>query len=159
MIKKSIIVLAITLIALFGAKFSYDYYQDNYSKMSDVSVEEITTIDEMNRVLEENETVYVYVGRPNCGDSDDFEEYFVSMMEDNNIDNLYYFNIKSITDEYSENKEYKEMLDEEFGVMYTPTLAKFENGELVLKSEWTPATGYNQKMAEDFLEESGILND
>ncbi|MFV0424142.1 MAG: DUF6568 family protein [Bacilli bacterium] len=105
MIKKSIIVLAITLIALFGAKFSYDYYQDNYSKMSDVSVEEITTIDEMNGVLEENETVYVYVGRPNCGDSDDFEEYFVSMMEDNNIDNLYYFNIKSITDEYSENKE------------------------------------------------------
>ncbi|MFV0424143.1 MAG: hypothetical protein ACK5K7_01015 [Bacilli bacterium] len=51
------------------------------------------------------------------------------------------------------------MLDEEFGVMSTPTLAKFENGELVLKSEWTPATGYNQKMAEDFLEESGILND
>lgn len=159
MLKKSIIVLIATLLILFGVKFGYDYYQDNYSKMSSVSVEEVTTVERMHEVLNENETVYVYVGRPNCGDSDIFEKYFVDLMDENEIDNLYYFNIIDIVEQNRENNEYKEILKEEFGVQYTPTLAKYQDGTLTLKSEWTPKDGYDKSMAEKFIEKSGIKND
>lgn len=159
MLKKGIIVFVATLVIAFGAKFGYDYYQDNYTKISKVSVEEIKTVDRMKEVLNENDVVYVYVGRPNCGDSDIFEEYFIDMMKDEDIDNLYFFNIKDINEKYKEDDEYKKILIEEFDVSYTPTLAKYVDGELVLKSEWTPATGYNKSMAETFIKDSGILND
>lgn len=159
MVKKSIIVLVATMLILFGGKFGYDYYQDNYSKMSKVAVEEITTIERMKEVLSEKETVFVYVGRPNCGDSDIFEKYFIDMMDKEGIDNLYYFNIIEIVKENEEGNKYKEILKEEFGVQYTPTLAKFQNGTLVLKSEWTPKDGYDKDMAEKFIEKSGIKND
>lgn len=159
MVKKIIITLVATLVVLFSAKFGYDYYQDNVSKMSKIVIDEIETVEEMDLLLSNNEVVYVYVGRPNCGDSDMFEKYFIDMMEENDIDNLYFFNIKSITDSYEDSQEYKDLLKGEFGVMYTPTLAKYENGALVLKSEWTPEGGYNKDMAEKFIKESGILND
>ncbi len=109
-----------------------------------------------NKSTEENEVVYIYVGRPNCGDSDDFEEYFIDMMDKNNIDNLYFFNIQDIV---KDNEDYKKILKKEFDVQYTPTLAKYVNGNLVLKSEWTPGGLYNKDMAQKFIDESGILND
>lgn len=111
MVKKAVIVLVVTLVVLFGAKFGYDYYQDNNTKMSAASLEEITTIERMHEVLDENDVVYVYVGRPNCGDSDDFEEYFIDMMEEKEIDNLYFFNIKDITYKYENSADYKQLLD------------------------------------------------
>ncbi len=159
MIKKVVITLVATLLILFGAKFAYDYYQDNVTKMSSVVVDEVKSVEEMQKLLDDNSEVYVYVGRPNCGDSDDFEEYFIDMMDEYEIDNLYFFNIKDITDELDDSQKHKELLSGEFGVMYTPTLAKFIDGEVVLVSEWTPESGYNKDMAEKFIKESGILND
>lgn len=153
--------IAIAVIFMLGVLFftrsiPVDYYNDNYSKMSKYASEEVTTIKELRTILDENSTVYVYVGRPSCGDSDEFEEYFIDMMKEDDIDNLVYFNINDIVKEHDFSADYKYVLDEEFGVESTPTLAKFEDGELVLKSEWTMQGGYNKEMAEKFIEESGI---
>ncbi len=155
--KKNRIIIYIAVIALtFGiltaGKFGYQYYKDNYTVMTSLATE-VDNVDEMREIIDSNETVYLYMGRPNCGDSDEFEEYFPDLMEEYDIDNLYYFNIMDLA---KDNSNYKDILKEEFGLMYTPTLAKFENGELVLKSEWTPAIGYSKELTISFIEESGI---
>ncbi len=156
--KKKIVMLALVMFVTFGLlstfKYGYEYYKDNNSVMSSLATE-VTTIDEMRDIIDNQDVVYVYMGRPNCGDSDEFEEYFPDLMKDYDVDVLYYFNIKDISDEYSSNSEYKEILFNEFGLTYTPTLAKYENGELVILSQWTPSNGYSKEMAIQFLKESG----
>lgn len=162
MIKKAIIAFVITICVLIAGKYGYDYFQeqkaekeDTYSVMSEY-LKEVNSIDEMNKVLDDNEVVYVYMGRPNCGDSDDFEVYFEGMIKEYDLkDKIIYFNIKSITDS---NDNYKNVLSNEFGMQNTPTLAKYENGELVLISQWTPAEGYNKDMTLEFLKEANLID-
>ncbi len=158
MVKKSIIVFVTVLILSFVGKFGWTYYNDNYTKMSRVAYREVESIDEMKNIISTNDTVYLYMGRPNCEDSDNFEKYFIDIVEENKIDNLYYFNIKDIYDKNSVDDMYKTMLYDEFGIKYTPTLAKYVGGELILVSEWTPAKGYSKDMAQNFIKESGILD-
>ncbi|MFV0498983.1 MAG: DUF6568 family protein [Bacilli bacterium] len=159
MIKKSVITFVLTLLILFLIKKGVIYYNDNFSKMSKVSYKEITTIDDMDEIINSNKEVYVYMGRANCVVSAAFEKYFVDMVKDNNIDNLYYFNIKEITDQYEINNVYKTMLKKDLGINFTPTLTKYKNWKLDLKSEWTVKKGYNKSMSQKLINESGILDD
>lgn len=157
--KNRFVVYALVALSTFGmlfvGKYTYDYYQDNVSVMSKVATE-VTEIEEMKKIIEDNEEVYVYMGRPNCGDSDRFEEYFPDIMEDYNVENLYYFNIKDIAEEYADNDQYKTMLEKEFGMKYTPTLAKYVDGKLVLISQWTPENDYSKEDAIKFIKDSGL---
>ncbi len=154
---KYFMIVGLTFVLLMGGKFGYDYYNDNVSVMSK-HLKEVDTVQAMEAVIDENSVVYVYMGRPNCGDSDVFEEYFPKLIEGENVDNFYYFNIKDIVSEYKKDGEYKDILYDAFEMRYTPTLAKFVDGKLEVKSEWTPKTGYNKEDAENFLIESGFYD-
>ncbi len=155
MIKKFVITFVIVLLVLFGGKYGYEYYQDNFSSMSKY-MKEVNSVSAFEKELASNEVVYVYMGRPNCGDSDMFESYFEGMIKEYKLkDKFVFFNIKDITDN---DKEYKKLLFDKFGIRNTPTLAKYENGELTVISEWTSKYGYSKSMAMDFLLESELID-
>ncbi len=153
-----VLVVIVTVLLLFLGKYFWDYYQDNYSVMGKYAIQ-VNDVEEMEEIIASEEVVYVYMGRPDCGDSDVFEAYFPDLLKEyeiDNLDNFYYFEIKSLTDEYSENQVYKDILENKFDMKYTPTLAKYVDGELVIKSEWTPEKGYTKDEAITFIEESGM---
>ncbi len=146
-----------TLLILMSSVLLYNQFikdKDSFVTSMPKYMEEVKTVDEFEEIINSRETVYVYVGRQTCGDSERFEAYFENMIVDNNLEGEFvFFNIIDIVED---EENYKEILNDKFDVKYTPTLAKYENGRLVLKSEWTPAYDYTKEMAKMFIEESGI---
>ncbi len=153
---KYVLVFVITIGFLTGGSFAYRYVVDHYSRISnDVSIE-VNTIEDMRKIIANEEIVYVYMGRPNCGDSDDFEIYFEKYLQDAPVD-FVFFNIIDIYKKHSLENKYKDILTAEFGMKATPTIAIFENGELIALSEWTPEGGYSEEMFEEFMKEHDLL--
>lgn len=51
------------------------------------------------------------------------------------------------------NKNAWQNFTKKYGIKYTPTIAKFENGKLVDKVNWTPENGTNLKKFDKFLDQ------
>lgn len=118
--------------------------QSNYPEIYN-TVDSIT-FDSFKEKLEKQEDFYVYVGRPTCGDCNDFEPEFIKLVEEKNISQqMFYLNVAKV----KENKEEWEKFKLDYNIKYTPTLAKYSKGILTNKIEWTPENGISlQKVAE-----------
>lgn len=96
------------------------------------------TYDSFDKLIQEDKEVYVYIGRPSCGDCQDFEPELIQIIEKyEKKQQIVYFNVHSIR----QNEKEWELFKEKYNVQYTPTIAKFKQGELVDKVEWTPEEG------------------
>lgn len=102
------------------------------------------------------EEFYVYIGRPDCGDSRQFEkeftQYFVDFDRDgkfaqlrydlgNENKHFYYFDSSEIiesTKSLEQRNTYKP-----YGFYYTPSLVHYKNGEVVSIAEWDPVFGFD----------------
>ncbi len=158
--KKYIITFIVTILILSAGTLVYRIVtkedKPNYTTTMPNYMEEIKTIEDFEQILNSREEVYVYMGRATCGDSRKFEVYFEEMITEYNLEGkLVFFNIIDIVEN---DNDYKTTLGSMFDIKYTPTLAKYVNGELVLKSEWTPTYDYSKEMAEEFLKESGLID-
>ncbi|MGC6768776.1 thioredoxin family protein [Enterococcus sp. LJL51] len=92
----------------------------------------------------------VYIGRPDCGDCTDFEPSFLSMVEERNLEQkIVYLNVSKLRKDEQQWKAFKKT----YGVMYTPTIAHFKDGQLVSKVEWTPEKGSVLSEFEAWLDE------
>lgn len=81
------------------------------------------------------EDTYVYIGRPTCSDCVLFEPQLIEMITNEGMgDIIKYLNVASIR----ENEDEWAYFKDKYQILYTPTLARFRNGNLVSKVEWTP---------------------
>ncbi|MBD5545148.1 MAG: thioredoxin family protein [Lachnospiraceae bacterium] len=96
------------------------------------------TYEKFNELIQENREVYVYIGRPSCGDCQEFEPELIQIIQQyEKNQQIVYFNVHSIRQDDKEWETFKE----KYNVQYTPTIAKFKQGKLIDKVEWTPEEG------------------
>lgn len=98
-----------------------------------------------------SENFYVYVGRPSCGDCSEFEPKFIQLLKEFNIEKeIVYLNVHGLKKNNQEWENFKESTS----ILYTPTIAKFENGKLADKFEWTPEKGISINKVHTWLEKN-----
>ncbi|MBO0421358.1 thioredoxin family protein [Enterococcus plantarum] len=120
-------------------------YPKIYNYLNAVTVENFET-----KVVNK-EDFYVYFGRPTCGDCNDFEPHLIKLIKKHKLQNsLVYLNAA----ELRKDKKSWELFKETYQLLYTPTLAKFENGKLVSKEEWTPENGIAIENVENWIMEN-----
>lgn len=154
-------ILSYVLVLVMGISLVGNVYliikQNEYLKLVEQSKKEYPkiydilnsiTISSFDEKIKSKERVIVYVGRPDCSDCSAFEPRFIDYLNNINSKDLIYLNVSSIR---SDEKKWDDFVNT-FGIKYTPTIALFEEGELVDKVEWTPETGINLKEVEKFLD-------
>lgn len=155
-LKRVAVVLAVIgLFSLSGT--AYALKMDNDKKDEQLVVEQSNypdiyntvdsiTFDSFKEKIEREEDFYVYVGRPTCGDCNDFEPEFIKLVEEKKVtQRIFYLNVAKVRENEEEWKKFKV----DYNIVYTPTLAKYSKGVLTSKIEWTPENGISlQKVAE-----------
>lgn len=122
--------------------------EKSYPEIYDV-LDSVTYENFLQRI-QEGTDVYVYVGRPSCGDCQGFEPELINTIKKKNLqDQLVYLNVHSIR----QNEEAWEAFKENYHIPYTPTIAIFQGGNLTNKVEWTPENGINIADVEKWLDE------
>lgn len=87
------------------------------------------------------EDFLVSIGRPNCGDCRDFDPVFTRIVEALDMgEDIYYFNVASIRADEEAWAAFKE----DYEIFYTPTFARYADGALASKIEWTSETGIHE---------------
>lgn len=126
-------------------KKSKSEYPDIYNYLGSI------TYSQFKDKVKNKEEFYVYVGRPSCGDCNEFEPKFIEFISKYQLGSkLVYLNVSELRENESEWEVYKET----YGMHYTPTIAKFSGGELDKKVEWTPENGISILDVEDFIKKN-----
>lgn len=121
--------------------------KNNYPEVYDFI--DAMTVESFKNKIEKQEDFYVYVGRPTCGDCNAFEPELIELIEKYEIENqLKYLNVAKLRTQENEWETFKKNYD----LLYTPTLAKFEQGKLVSKVEWSPESGISIKQVKKWIE-------
>lgn len=95
------------------------------------------TVDNFQNYLNEDDLV-VYIGRPSCSDCNLFEPSLIDLIEVKHLGSkMKYLNVAKLRKNENEWNRFKQLYD----IQYTPTIAKFVEGNLVSKTEWTPEKG------------------
>ncbi|WP_086348576.1 thioredoxin family protein [Candidatus Enterococcus clewellii] len=121
----------------------------NYPEIYDTI--DAITVPTFKQKLVQEESFYLYVGRPTCGDCNDFEPDLIDLINEYDLeDKLLYLNVAKLRTDEPAWEKFKETYD----LIYTPTLAKFEGGKLISKVEWTPENGISADMVETWINEN-----
>lgn len=111
-------------------------YPDIYNTINAISH---TNFDEFLTAAGNNEVV-VYIGRPTCSDCNLFEPSLIDFINSNSLNNqISYLNTSEIREDDHAWSEFKS----KYNIIYTPTIAIFQNNQLKEKIEWTPENGIN----------------
>ncbi|MGG5342425.1 hypothetical protein IGI58_001631 [Enterococcus sp. AZ020] len=120
--------------------------QGNYPEIYDYV--DAITVDSFEKKIKQQDSFYVYVGRPTCGDCNDFEPKLIELIKEYVIqDKLMYLNVAKLR---TQEKMWEEFT-ETYNLNYTPTVAKIEQGKLVSKVEWTPEAGISIRDVEKWI--------
>ena len=96
------------------------------------------TVDSFESRIYNKESFYIYLGRPTCGDCNNFEPKLIELIKKFEVKNeLLYLNVAELRKHENKWEVFKKM----YNLKYTPTIAKFVRGELESKVEWTPESG------------------
>ncbi|MFD2307303.1 thioredoxin family protein [Enterococcus termitis] len=127
--------------------------KSNYPEVYDYI--DALTVDSFEKRMNQQDSFYVYVGRPTCGDCNDFEPKLIKLIKDYDLhDQLQYLNVAKLRTQEKSWVNFKET----YNLVYTPTLAKIEQGKLVSKVEWTPEAGISISDVEEWIELNMIKN-
>jgi predicted bacteriocin transport accessory protein len=103
--------------------------------------------------VKNGEEIIVYVGRSSCSDCLIFEPKFIEIIKREHLENkIYYLNIAKIRKNEKEWNTFKNT----FGIQYTPALARFKNGKLFSKIEWTPEKGADLNNFETWISSNDL---
>ena len=103
----------------------------------DFSKEQLIEVDyiHLQEKIKNKDSFVLYIGRPDCGDCQEFEPYLKKYLNDNKGVYLYYFNTKRYRDlakkenASQEDKDFYDRLYEELNFSWTPTLNFIYQGE------------------------------
>ncbi|EOH99254.1 hypothetical protein UAY_02031 [Enterococcus moraviensis ATCC BAA-383] len=108
------------------------------------------TVDNFQSYSNENELV-VYIGRPTCSDCNLFEPRLIDLIVEEKLEaKVKYLNVAKLRKDEKEWDNFKQL----YNVNYTPTIAKFVEGELVSKIEWTPEKGISIDKVETWINQN-----
>ncbi|WP_025718358.1 thioredoxin family protein [Paenibacillus sp. 1-18] len=117
-------------------------YPEIYDRLNAV------TFDGFKSLIQQDQSVFVYVGRPSCGDCNRFEPKFNKMIEQYHLGSkITFFNVHKIHEDKSQWNKFKA----DYNVKYTPTIAEFKQGKLVDKIEWTPERDLSTDAVKEWL--------
>ncbi|MHB0879350.1 thioredoxin family protein [Paenibacillus sp. SEL1] len=112
------------------------------------------TFENFKSLIQQDQSVLVYVGRPSCGDCNRFEPNFNKMIEQYNLGSkITFLNVHKIHKNKSQWNKFKE----NYNIKYTPTIAEFRNGKLVDKIEWTPKRDLSTDAVKEWLTSKKII--
>ncbi|ERJ13580.1 hypothetical protein [Haloplasma contractile] len=131
------------------------------------------THEEFKAKFDAGEEFFIYIGRPDCGDSrkfeQEFEDLFVKLHEDGSVNfiryeldqKLYYFDISSIIPDFDKvlRKEYHEKYD----FYFTPTLLHYKNvdedpeSDAIIIAEWDPVYGFEPTQYMNWFYDTGLI--
>ena len=151
--KKAIIAAVICALLVIAGYQGYNWHKENFSKIS----KDLKTMkmEDFKEKVKNKESFYVYVGRPNCGDSKIFEAWFIPKYlkgNDKIKEKIYYMDIKKLVAD----KANWEIFKKEYNIKYTPTLVYYENGEIKDIIEWTAKTDFPESMVVEGLKRNGF---
>ncbi|WP_226000237.1 thioredoxin family protein [Paenibacillus sp. BJ-4] len=106
------------------------------------------TFDGFKSLIQQDQSVFVYVGRPSCGDCNRFEPKFNKMIEQYHLGSkITFFNVHKIHEDKPQWNKFKA----DYNVKYTPTIAEFKQGKLIDKIEWTPERDLSTDAVKEWL--------
>ena len=101
-------------------------YQDTYSDMY-FELNSLTVANFERRVAA-GETLYVYIGRPSCGDCNAFEPLLKRYIEQRGLrDKIWFVNVHRL---HQQDKAAWAAFKQRYGIAGTPVLAKYSKGKL-----------------------------
>jgi len=109
------------------------------------------TISNFENKISNKENFIVYIGRPDCGDCQLFEPQFIMQINDYNIDNIWYLNVKKFRDE---NPDKWEPFKEQYGFTQTPAIIHVSNGSIHDIIEWQDNKGLSQSDLKEWLDKN-----
>lgn len=119
------LLLSITLVGCNNTK--------EYERLNPQGIEEIS-YETLVENLESDVSFLLYIGRPDCGDCQEFYPYLEDYVNKNNV-GVYYLNIKSFRDSSKkedatqEEKDFYDNLGEQLDFDWVPTIHEVENGQ------------------------------
>ena len=141
---KRIIQLFICLFLLGGCQSSSSSIPEEITYDRVEGIVEID-YDSLVEKLDSPVDFILYIGRPDCGDCKLFQPYLESYIEEHEGSGIYYLNIKTFRDAAQsedatlEQKEFYDNLKDNLSFVWTPTLARYQNGEVVDSFEFLDA--------------------
>ena len=140
---KKLLILCLSLI-LLGCSTS------SVKKKSVKGIKEIQYA-ELKKVMEEDVSFMLYLGRPDCGDCQAFEPILEDYLNKHPNEGVYYLNIKAYRDaslkedDTKEEKEFYKNLYKTFDFNWTPTLEVITQGQVKQKYQYLDENYYSIK--------------
>ncbi|HGZ5523953.1 TPA: thioredoxin family protein [Enterococcus faecalis] len=157
--KKTVILLIIGFTAVSIGIACFLQFKDR-TKELEVTVDPIAlkintiTPNNLDGYLKKHKTAYVYFGRPDCSDCNEFDPNLIKSIDKYKVyDKLVYVNLIEVR----KDKQLWEKFKQKYGIKYTPTLAKYEYDERKNKQkpkfivQWTPENGTVLKDFDNFV--------
>ena len=124
---------------------------DSYPEIYDTI--DFVTYSSFKDKISSGEDFYVYISIPTCDDCNNFEPGVVGLINKYNVaNNIVYIDVKDIIENDKEWEEFKKAYD----VLHIPTLARYSNGKLVDKIEWTPEKGISIESVDSWIRKQPI---
>lgn len=112
------------------------------------------TIDNFNKLVTDDGTILVYIGRPDCGDCQLFEPMFEKLITEKELgDKITYLNIKKFREN---NVEEWNTFKSKFDFSQTPAIINIKDGIVLDKIEWNEKRGLSKKTLSNWLENQVI---
>lgn len=110
------------------------------------------TYTQFQQSVASKEKMIVYIGSSTCSDCSSFEKEMIPLIEKEAVmmSTIQFLNIARIYDDTEEQR----VLKKTYNIYHTPTLAKFENGQLISKVEWTEEKGIDIEEVKEWMEEN-----
>ncbi|XXQ67240.1 thioredoxin family protein [Neisseriaceae bacterium B1] len=111
------------------------------------------TVESFKAKVARGETFYAYIGRPSCGDCQAFEPLFKRVIAAHGLNGkLYFVNVHFL----QQDKVAWTAFKQQYGLMGTPTLAKYSKGKLVNKLGQEENGGMSIADVEKWLKLNGL---
>ena len=169
MMKKIYNVITFTILLLLSIAIYFCYTQNiEISKLKENILAESTSYPEIYDTVisvnynnfdlfleqKKDSKVIVYVGRPTCPDCHMFEPLFIEFINQYKLnDQIIYLNVAEVRN----NELEWDIFTSKYDLMYVPTIAIFENLEMIAKIEWTPEKGISIASVKDWFKSNNLI--
>lgn len=153
---KKIICFLIVVLMLFGCVSQ---------STETLQIQGIKTItyEELIQNLNSNVRFILYIGRPDCGDCEEFYPILKKYVDDHEGRGIYYLNIKEFRDQAKaedasqEEKDFYERLNKELHFEWTPTIHEISNGKFIKTYQYLNEEYYEIKDKQQQLEKKQMF--
>lgn len=127
--------------------------EKKYTEIQDLIT--VITPETFEKRVKSGEKMYVYIGRPDCGDCASLDHELAKYIKANKAveQKLIFVNVRILR----ENQDQWESFRSVYNVIGTPHFALWENGQQVSKSEWTKEQGYSMSVLQKWAIESELV--